>query len=435
MVDVLLTIFWGIVLLSLLVVIHEGGHYLAARTFKVRVLEFMVGLPGPSIGFRPKNSRTRFGITCIPLGGYARIAGMDETCDESHYPQVVKMLYEMGSAKESELNEASKQVGFDIEECLYELSEWGTVSRRKLKGKDGEYIYEAPEIDGYALGEPRELEDPEGFVAAERSEMYISLPWWKRLVILFAGPCANLLTAIIVVTLTLSIAGGTQATTTISDAPEEYPAYAAGMRAGDTIIGIDGIEVETWTDFSNAMADVEVGDEVVITYLRDGEEYTASIVAVEGDSGSAVVGVTSGSEYVTISVGEAFMESITYIGQVTVAIIGLINPATTMDTLESSTSVIGISVLAKEAADAGFLSFIWMAALISVSLGLMNLLPIMPLDGGRIVVETIQKIIRRPLSLNAMNAYTMVGMFLVMVLFVAAMGQDITTLASGGFGF
>lgn len=431
MVNVLLTIFWGIVLLSLLVVIHEGGHYLAARAFKVRVLEFMVGLPGPSIGFRPKNSRTRFGITCVPLGGYARIAGMDETCDESRYPQVVKMLYEMGSATTSELDEASKMVGFDIETPLYELSDWGTVACKKLHGE--EYIYQAPEVDGYALGEPRELDDPEGFIASEREEMYISLPWWKRLVILFAGPCANLLTAIIVVTLALSIAGGTQATTTISDAPEEYPAYAAGMRAGDTIVGINGIEVETWTDFSTAMEDVEVGDEVEITYTRDGEEYTANIVAVESDSGTAVVGVTSGSEYVDVSVGEAFMEAITYIGQVAVAIVGLINPATTMDTLENSTSVIGISVLAKEAADAGFLSFIWMAALISVSLGLMNLLPLMPLDGGRIVVETIQKIIHRPVSLKAMNAYTMVGMALVMVLFVAAMGQDITTLVSGGF--
>ena len=67
--EALTTIFWGVITFSILVVIHEGGHFLAARAFGVKVHEFMVGLPGPAIRFRSKRSGTSFGITAIPLGG------------------------------------------------------------------------------------------------------------------------------------------------------------------------------------------------------------------------------------------------------------------------------------------------------------------------------------------------------------------------------
>ena len=68
---ILLAIVGGIIILCFLVFIHEGGHYLASRLFGVRVTEFMIGLPGPNIGF--KRGETKFGLTAIPLGGYARV--------------------------------------------------------------------------------------------------------------------------------------------------------------------------------------------------------------------------------------------------------------------------------------------------------------------------------------------------------------------------
>ncbi len=433
MIDVALTVFWGVVLLSLLVVIHEGGHYFAARAFGVRVLEFMVGLPGPCVGFRPKKSRTRFGVTAIPLGGYARIAGMEENCDQSHLPEVVSMLYEMGSVNSDDLEEASEQVGFDIEESLEILCEWGTVTKRKISRT--QYVYETPELDGYKQGEPRELpKNSKTFIEEERSQTYIALPWWKRLVILAAGPCANLLTAIIVVTLTLSLAGAYKATTTIAEVNEQLPAYAAGLQAGDTIVAVDGTSVSTWEDFTNSMNTKSVGDSAEITYIRDGQETTVNVPIVSyEETNRPVIGVTSSAELVKLPFIEALGQSFSYIGQVAVAIAGLVNPATTMQVINQSSSLIGISVVAKQAADLGFINFMWLAAVISISLGLMNLLPLMPLDGGHIVVQTIQRIFRRVLSPQAISAYSMVGLFFVMALFVMATGNDITNLMSGGF--
>ncbi len=432
MIDVALTVFWGVVLLSLLVVIHEGGHYFAARAFGVRVLEFMVGLPGPSIGFKPRKSRTRFGLTAIPLGGYARIAGMEENFDQSHLPQVVAMLYEMGSVNSDDLEDASEQVGFDIEESLDFLCEWGTVVKRKISRQ--QCAYETPEVDGYKQGEPRKLQNAKTFIDQERSQTYIALPWWKRLVILAAGPCANLLTAIIVVTLTLSLAGAYQSTTTIAAVNEQYPAYSAGMQAGDTITAVDGTPISTWEEFTNIVSAKSAGDSTEITYTRDGQEAKANvIVATNEETGRPIIGVTSGAELVKLPFGEALMKSFSYIGQVAVGIAGLVNPATTMQVIEQSSSLIGISVVAKQAADLGFINFMWLAAVISISLGLMNLLPLMPLDGGHIVVQTIQRIFKRVLSPQAINAYSMVGLFFVMALFVMATGNDIGNLVSGGF--
>ena len=432
MVNTLLTIFWGIVLLSIIVVIHEGGHYLAARAFKVRVIEFMVGLPGPRIGHRKRGGGTRFGVTAIPLGGYARIAGMDEWQDESNLPRAAALLYKFGEITDEEAGEAGDALGFDLIASLDILCDWGTAEKVKLG--HGAVKYAAPETGEFELGEVRTIHNPAAFIAHERKQTYISLPWWKRLVILFAGPCANLVTAIIIVTLVLSIAGSSQATLTLGDVPENLPAYAAGMRAGDTITSVDGVEVTSWEDFVAAISSVEEGQVVEIGYERDGAATTASIqTIVSPDTGNVVVGVTAGLETVRFSPGKAFIESISYIGDVTVAICKLFYPATALDTLSQSTSLIGISVVAKQAAELGFVNFMWLMAVLSISIGLMNLLPIMPLDGGRIIVETIQRIRRKVLDPRAINAYAAAGISFVVVLFLVVTGQDIHNIMTGGF--
>ena len=73
--DILFMVLCATVVIGFLVFIHEGGHYLAARAFGVRVTEFMLGLPGPSVGFT--RGGTRFGVTAVPLGGYAKVCGME----------------------------------------------------------------------------------------------------------------------------------------------------------------------------------------------------------------------------------------------------------------------------------------------------------------------------------------------------------------------
>lgn len=431
LIDVLLTIFWGVVLLSIIVVIHEGGHYFAARACKVRVLEFMIGLPGPRVSYRRRKSHTRFGVTAVPFGGYARIAGMDEWQDESNLPRAVALLYKHGEIAGDLAAEVGEALGFDLVASLETLVDWGTAEKVKL-GR-GAVKYAAPETAEFDLGEARTIHNPIAFIAHERKQTYISLPWWKRLAILFAGPVANLATAIIVVTLVLSFVGISQGSLTLDDVAEDMPAYAAGMRAGDTITSVNGIEMAGWDDFVSTVTAVEEGRAIEVGYLRDGVESMAVVETVASpDTGGVVIGVTAGIESAKLPLGEAFAESISYIGQVSVAICKLVNPATTMETISQSTSLVGISVVAKQAAELGFVNFLWLAAVLSISIGLMNLLPLMPLDGGRIVVETIQRIRRKVLKPATINAYSMAGFMFVILLFVVVTGQDIHNIATGG---
>ena len=103
----------------------------------------------------------------------------------------------------------------------------------------------------------------------------------------------------------------------------------------------------------------------------------------------------------------------------------LLNPRHTMEVLDNSTSVVGISVMSAQAAAEGPATLLNLAALISFSLGFMNLLPIPPLDGGKLVIEAIQAVIRRKVPIKVQTAISMVGIGLFGLLFIYMLGSDI----------
>ncbi len=123
--DILITIVCATVVIGFIVLIHEGGHYLAARAFGVRVSEFMLGLPGPSIGFT--RGGTRFGITAVPLGGYARICGMEAGEMSPHLKSALAALYERGTTTIGEVAAACGISDDEAFEALEELVEWGSA--------------------------------------------------------------------------------------------------------------------------------------------------------------------------------------------------------------------------------------------------------------------------------------------------------------------
>src|SRR5690349_13259238 len=96
-------VFWGVVTFSLLVFLHEGGHFLAARLFGVKVHEFMLGLPGPAIRFHTKE--TTLGVTAIPLGGYVRIAGMEPGAEDDLLGRALKAAVTAGRIDSARLAE------------------------------------------------------------------------------------------------------------------------------------------------------------------------------------------------------------------------------------------------------------------------------------------------------------------------------------------
>lgn len=360
--DVALMVFYCLIVLSFLVFIHEGGHYLAARIFGIRVTEFMLGLPGPNIGFTKWG--TKFGITPLLLGGYARVCGMEPGPEKPYLKEALASLYRRGTANMEDVAFDCGISDDEAYEALEELTEWGSCKGPK---KSDEFnTYYAPAIDpskrelargaqAYELGQPREVADPDALIASERAQQYRSLPFWKRSVILVAGVAMNLLFCLVAFVAIYSIVG---------------------------------------VDVTNA------------------------------------AGV---AEHVHVAPQRAIMAGFTYIAMVVQAVIGLFNPATAAETMSNSTSVVGIAVASKTYAEAGLLEFVFFMALISVSLGIMNLLPIPPLDGGRFVIEVFQKVTGREVSVKTLNGLSAAGMAFFLIFFMIMVNQDIQRFVFGNW--
>ena len=225
-------VFWGVVTFSILVVLHEGGHFLTARAFGVHVHEFMIGLPGPAIRFHGK--KTDYGITAIPLGGYVRISGMEPGPEE---PLLGPALAYVTRTQTATADDVAHSLGIGVEKAedvLAILIDWNAIGA-------------APEGEGYVAKFPAEkADDPEALLDLARSSTYRGLSTFKRILVLSAGVVVNLLAAILVFVLVLTLYGVPQQTLTVDEAPKDGAAAAAGIVAGDTVKAIDGTTLESW---------------------------------------------------------------------------------------------------------------------------------------------------------------------------------------------
>lgn len=341
------------IVLGFLVLIHEGGHFLAARLFGVRVTEFMIGFPGPSVGFTKGD--TRFGVTCVPLGGYANICGMAPASGSPHLKRVLGYVYRKGEVYSEDVAHDLFLSEDEAYELLEELADWGSIKRPKRKDKFN--VYRTPAKGPYREGQPREVANLQAFFEQEQSCQYSILPFWKRCVILLAGPCMNLLWVLLAFIVVYSVMGLDLQNTTTGE-----------------------VFHYNWAPW------------------------------------------------------DAIYMGMNYLGMVLAAIASLFNPATAAQTISQSTSIVGIAVLSKDAFEAGFQDFLFFSAVISASLGFMNMLPIPPLDGGRFVVEVFQKLSRKIVSLRAMGYMSMVGFALFMGLFVVMLNQDVQRFVLGNWG-
>lgn len=363
--DIVLMIIYATLILGFLVFIHEGGHYLASRAFGVRVTEFMLGLPGPSIGFTKWG--TKFGVTPFLLGGYAKVCGMEPGEMSPHLEPVLAALYRRGTANMEDIAADCGITDDEAYEVLDELVEWGSIAGPTKQDKYN--TYRAPVVKPtrkqfdagirpYELGQARPVADAHALFESEYKQQYRSLPFWKRSVILVAGVAVNLLFAILLFVVLYSI------------------------------IGVDVVR-----------------------------QSTGEIV------------------HVTLNPLQAIQGGFAYIGMVIQMVASLFNPATASETVSNSASVIGIAAMSKDAVDMGLTGIISFVAMISVSLGIMNLLPIPPLDGGRFVIEVFQKVSRKVVSMKALNYLSAAGMILFIGFFLVMANQDIQRIISGtGFG-
>ena len=387
-----------------LVLIHELGHFLTAIATGMSPRRFYLGFP-PAI-VKTKRRGVEFGIGAIPLGGYVKIPGMHRPAPsdlESSFGQAVQERPRLGRVVDrlhrlvgaGEMDEARR--------VLPELEEEVREEKEKL----------SPAAQRAAERGLRDLADGLG------DDAYWRQRTWKKVAVVFAGPAANLLVAMVLFTgllmqdawqigVRLDAAPDNTATTKIEEVLPNTPAQLAGLHAGDRVIAVNGTPV-TARRLLDQIAASE-GRPIQLT-IRRGAATVIAIVAAERRGGLSLPAAVERSGEITWRVTKE---------------IALFFPrlATGEGTNEVS-SPVGITKVSSEALDQSFGDFVFVLGLISLSLALLNLLPLLPLDGGHIAFSIIEGVRGRALGREIYERVSVVGIAFVLVLFVIGLSNDV----------
>lgn len=438
------TVFWGLLTISVLVFVHEGGHYLASRVCGVRVTEFFLGLPCRyRLAHTSRRSGTTFGVTPLLLGGYAAVAGMDDT-NAPCAPAVLAAVHRRGVATVRELAEELSCDVEEVEDACIQLLGWGSIAPRYLDGDGprgsyypscyasvprdtrGKTVFDGRSFDrlhATAEGEPWSppMSDAD-FFEQERLRTYGGIGFPRRALILVAGILVNIIVAIVLIMSVYSVIGVDVAidTNQIGSVQQGSPAWEAGIRADDRIVAIDDIEVDSWSAIVDTLSSVE-SDQLSITYEREGSTHDVTLErAADG-----LIGIGIRYERYRLDPITSFQVTLDYISQTAQGVAQLLIPTRTMEVLDSSTSIVGISVMSAQAAASGPSIYLAFAGLISLSLGFMNLLPIPPLDGGKLLIEAIGALAHKPVPRRIQTFVSYVGIALFLALFFYMLHLDI----------
>ena len=352
-----MSILFGIVIFSVIILFHEFGHFLLAKLNHVVVVEFSLGM-GPRL-FSVVKGETRYSLKLLPFGGSCAMLGED----------------------------------------LSDLSE-GTFGSKSV---------------------------------------------WARIAIVAAGPVFNFLLAWFMAVILVWNIGVDRPF--LLDVTPDYPAQQAGLQAGDEILSLNGRRTLLYRDVSdyvsNHQADLAKGKSVHVVYRRDGEKMKADIIPKADENGQYKLGIV-GSIYnrEKVGFGKTFLygaaEVRYWIRAVFDGLRMIFTGGVTLNDVSGPVGVVGVIGEAYEESktDGMFYVLINMlniAILLSANLGVMNLLPIPALDGGRLLFFLLEVIRRKRLDPEIEGRIHMIGLLILLALMVLIMGNDIRRIFTGGF--
>ena len=356
--------------LSLVVFFHELGHFLIARWCGVRILVFSIGFGPEIVGFNDRYG-TRWKIAAIPLGGYVKFFG-DENAASMPDPE-------------------------------------------RLAGMDD----------------------------AEKSQSFVFQPVAKRAAIVVAGPMANFLLAIVIFAGIFMLYGKQSMTARVDSVQPDSAAAAAGFQPGDLVVAINGSAIGDFADMQRVVRE-SAGEPLTIAVDRKGTQLvlkaTPALKEIKDNFGNVhrigILGITRSTaaedlkfqpvpppQALWMGVQETWFvidRTLSYIGGVVVG----------REAADQLGGPIRIAQMSGQVATAGFVALIHLAAVLSVSIGLLNLFPIPLLDGGHLLFYSIEALRGRPLSERAQEVGFRIGLAIVLMLMIFATFNDIVHLAT-----
>lgn len=363
-----LYILLGIVILLLMVVIHELGHYVAGKILKFKIDEFSVGF-GPKL-FQKKNKKSgeKFTLRLVPLGGYCSFAGED--------------------------NADGTTIGKKETET--------TVFEEVAEKKDAETV------------------DSTADTAVKRDYLlFDEQKPWKRIIVFIAGPLFNFISAILFSFIFVLIVGYAKPTVTYVFETQEPGIYYNSLQEGDEIVAVNGKEIGVMNSYSELLADYKLGDVVKLTVLRNGEiteeEVAVQKIVYTDDEGKQQeydgLGFQSKNEYVSVGVGKSILYSVPMTFKFSWMILGSFGKLITGQiAITALTGPIGTVSSFAEVASQNWLNILVFLPLIASNLAIFNILPIPALDGSKVVFTLIEWIRKKPVNKKVENIIHFAGL-------------------------
>jgi regulator of sigma E protease len=355
--------------ITFVVFFHELGHFLVARACGVAIETFSIGFGREIFGWTDKKG-TRWKISWLPLGGYVKFLGDENAASTPDRERIAN------------LDEAERRVAFPLK------------------------------------------------------------PLWQRALVIVAGPLANFVLAFFVFLLLLSTYGAKTLSTYVGDVVKGSPAAAAGMRAGDKIAAIDGkpirmfYELQDTVQASNGKTltlDIERGEQRLVLRVTPGQIDNTDVF---GEHLKTLgIGVKHGDDtpensvYIPVPLARApYIAAAQCWGIIDISLTYVWRMVSHRADTSQLSGPIGIASRAKSAASYGFYDLLYLTALISVSIGLINLFPIPLLDGGHLLYYACEGVLGRPLGERTQDVGFRIGLVLVIGLFLFATWNDLIRL-------
>lgn len=303
---------------------------------------------------------------------------------------------------------AAKAVGIKVNEFSIGM---GPLIFQRKRGET-EYSLRAFPVGGYCKMEGEDEDSPD-------EHAFNRQPAWARILVIVAGSFMNILATILVLAAVLTYSGSL--TTTLDQVPEGYPAWDAGLLPGDRIIAVDERSYNNWADVVTAISDSQ-GKSIAVTVLRDGVELTFVATPVVNEEERWVIGITP---VVTHSIIQGTKEALGTTAAMAAAMGDFLSRLVTGQA--SSADVVGpvgIVTIIGQQAKYGLINVVYLMAMISLNLGIVNLLPLPALDGGRLLFVLIRGLSGGRISDDAEARVHMIGMILLMGLMIFLVFKD-----------
>lgn len=403
-----------IIIFGIIVCVHEYGHLFFAKRAGILVREFAIGM-GPKIYAHQAKDGTLYTIRILPLGGYVRMAGWGEDVTEIKTGAPVALSLDETTYKVTRINLSDKvQFGQALPMLVtaYDFEQDLTITG-EVNG----------EITTYAVDHDATIVEEDGteLRIAPLDVQYQSASLLGRMMTNFAGPLNNFILGIVAFVLVTFMQGGVQNLNSniVSVSDKTLPAYQAGLRTGDAIQSIDGVKVSNWEDLTQAIGKSD-GKAIQVQTA----DKTLTIQPKKQDK-SYVIGISP-------ELQTGFMDKLTGgLNRAVTSAFTIVNALKDLilhPNLNKLGGPVAMYQMSGQVARQGLTTIISFMALLSINLGIFNLIPIPALDGGKIVMNLIEAIRRKPMKQEHESIITLVGVGIMVVLMIAVTWNDILRL-------